>query len=58
MQVSVVDRAGTAESRCHYPVNRPPLLPSPLIKLPLGCARLRMSCLPVTGDGPDAREWA
>lgn len=25
--------------------------------VPLGCARLRMSCLPVIGDGPDAREW-
>ena len=25
--------------------------------VPLGCARLRMSCLPVISDGPDAREW-
>ncbi|NLG51304.1 MAG: transcriptional initiation protein Tat [Chloroflexi bacterium] len=25
--------------------------------IPLGCARLRMSCLPVIGEGPDAREW-
>lgn len=25
--------------------------------IPLGCARLRMSCLPVIGDGPDARPW-
>jgi DUF1680 family protein len=25
--------------------------------VPLGCARLRMSCLPVIGAGRDAREW-
>ncbi|OGV66403.1 MAG: hypothetical protein A3K19_02255 [Lentisphaerae bacterium RIFOXYB12_FULL_65_16] len=25
--------------------------------VPLGCARLRMSCLPVIDNGPDAREW-
>jgi DUF1680 family protein len=25
--------------------------------IPLGCARLRISCFPVIGDGPDAREW-
>jgi hypothetical protein len=25
--------------------------------IPLGCARLRLACLPVAGDGPDAREW-
>lgn len=25
--------------------------------IPLGCARLRMSCMPVIGEGPDAREW-
>jgi hypothetical protein len=25
--------------------------------IPLGCARLRMSCLPVIGHGPEAREW-
>jgi hypothetical protein len=25
--------------------------------VPLGCARLRMSCLPVVGDAPDAQEW-
>lgn len=25
--------------------------------IPLGCARLRMSCLPVVSDAPDAREW-
>lgn len=25
--------------------------------IPLGCARLRMSCLPVIGDAPDAQEW-
>ncbi|MHC4608008.1 MAG: beta-L-arabinofuranosidase domain-containing protein, partial [Planctomycetota bacterium] len=25
--------------------------------VPLGCARLRMSCLPVIGEGPDARRW-
>ena len=32
--------------------------PAETIRLiPLGCARLRMSCLPVIGDGPDARTW-
>jgi len=25
--------------------------------VPMGCARLRMSCLPEIGEGPDAREW-
>jgi hypothetical protein len=25
--------------------------------IPLGCARLRMACLPVIGDGPDAGTW-
>ena len=25
--------------------------------IPMGCARLRISCIPVIGDGPDAREW-
>jgi hypothetical protein len=25
--------------------------------IPLGCARLRMACLPVIGEGADAREW-
>jgi hypothetical protein len=25
--------------------------------IPLGCARLRMSCLPIIGEGPDAQEW-
>ena len=25
--------------------------------IPMGCARLRMSCLPIVSDSPDAREW-
>jgi len=25
--------------------------------IPMGCARLRISCFPTIGDGPDAREW-
>lgn len=25
--------------------------------VPMGCARLRIACFPVIGDGPDAREW-
>jgi hypothetical protein len=25
--------------------------------IPMGCARLRMTCLPTIGDGPDARDW-
>lgn len=28
-----------------------------LTLIPLGCARLRMACLPVIGQGEDAREW-
>ena len=43
-----------------------PLRPGPIrsiepdetiILIPLGCARLRMSCLPVIGEDPEAREW-
>ena len=26
--------------------------------VPLGCARLRMACLPVIGEGPDAQPWS
>lgn len=26
--------------------------------IPLGCARLRISCFPVIGDAPDAQEWS
>jgi len=42
------------------------LQPSPVLSrepienitlVPLGCARLRIACLPVIGDGTDAREW-
>jgi hypothetical protein len=25
--------------------------------IPLGCARLRMSCLPTIGEVPEARQW-
>jgi hypothetical protein len=25
--------------------------------IPMGCARLRISCLPTISDGPEAREW-
>ena len=25
--------------------------------IPMCCARLRMSVLPIIGEGPDAREW-
>ena len=33
--------------------------PEETIKMiPLGCARLRMACLPVIGDGKDAQEWS
>lgn len=28
-----------------------------IMLIPMGCARLRMSCLPTIGDGPDAMEW-
>jgi DUF1680 family protein len=31
--------------------------PEALTLIPLGCARLRMSCLPVIGEGPDAQPW-
>jgi len=45
----------------------PPLQMSPITcdapdetitMIPMGCARLRMACLPTIGDGPDARPWA
>lgn len=29
----------------------------PIRMIPMGCARLRMCCLPTIGEGPDAREW-
>jgi hypothetical protein len=29
----------------------------PIALIPLGCARLRMACLPVIGEGADAQEW-
>jgi len=44
----------------------PPLQQSPIrvggraqtiTMIPLGCARLRMACLPVVENSPDAREW-
>jgi hypothetical protein len=25
--------------------------------IPLGCARLRMACLPMIGEGEEARDW-
>jgi hypothetical protein len=31
--------------------------PETVTLVPLGCARLRMSCLPVVNDTPEAREW-
>jgi len=43
-----------------------PLQPSPaksnepvedITLIPMGCARLRISCFPVIGEGPDAHEW-
>ncbi|MCX6993297.1 MAG: glycoside hydrolase family 127 protein [Kiritimatiellaeota bacterium] len=39
MKIQIIDRPGQAQSNFHYPGNRPPLLPSPLIKLPLGSVR-------------------
>jgi hypothetical protein len=38
-QITVVDQPDTANANAHYVGNRPPLLPSPLIKLPIGCVR-------------------
>jgi len=39
MRVTVVDKPDVAQSNRHYNGNRPPLLPSPLIKLPLGAVQ-------------------
>jgi hypothetical protein len=25
--------------------------------IPMGCARLRMSCLPIVDNGPESRKW-
>jgi len=36
MRVSVVRKPSTERSNSFYPTNRPPLLPNPLVKLPLG----------------------
>ncbi|NJN25277.1 MAG: hypothetical protein HC819_04505 [Cyclobacteriaceae bacterium] len=36
VQASIVDRPDTTQSNSHYISNRPPLLPSALIKLPIG----------------------
>ncbi len=37
--VSVVDKPTSATRNAHYPSNRDPLIPSPLIKLPVGAVR-------------------
>jgi len=41
MDVSIESSPPTNRSNRHYPSNRPPLLPSPLAKLPLGAVRPR-----------------
>lgn len=37
--VTVVERPGRGESNHHYTTNRSPLLPSPLVKMPVGSVR-------------------
>lgn len=39
LDLAVVDKPDTTQSSRHYAGNRPPLLPSPLIRLPIGCVR-------------------
>ena len=39
MQVSVVNEPSAETPNAHYCSNRPPLAPSPLVKLPLGSVR-------------------
>ena len=41
MQVHVVEKPDTVRSNSFYGANRPPLLPNPLVKLPLGSVRGR-----------------
>ena len=38
-QVAIVDRPDTAAKYDHYAANRPPLSPSPVVRLPLGAVR-------------------
>ena len=38
-QVRVVDKPGTEQTNDFYVANRPPLLPSPFIKLPIGAIK-------------------
>ena len=46
----VVDRLQPSPVRSDEPVET-------LEMVPMGCARLRMSALPVIGEGPDAKPW-
>ncbi len=39
MLVTVVEKPDVSKSNSFYTTNRPPLLPNPLVKLPLGCIR-------------------
>ena len=39
MRVTVVEKPSIEGSNIHYCTNRPPLLASPLVKLPLGSVR-------------------
>jgi hypothetical protein len=41
MKVEVVAKPDTSKSNSPYPANKPPLLPNPLVKLPLGSVRPR-----------------
>ena len=47
----VVDKLQSSPVKSDQPVET-------VTMVPMGCARLRMSALPVIGEGPDAKPWA
>ena len=65
MTVTVVDRPNVPEAPTHYVANRPPLTPSPLMKLPVGIIKpggwlrrqLELMADGMTGHLPELSRW-